>query len=297
MLIHSRFVICLTLVSAAVCLPLGDRAGAAPAFTVISFNIRYDNPGDGKNAWPNRKQLVANLVQFHRADLLGVQEALKGQLDDLSQLLPEFGWLGVGRDDGKEKGEYSAIFYRKDRFEILQQGTFWLSESPEQPGSVGWDAAITRLVTWAKFRDRSGQKSFFLFNTHFDHVGEQARQESAKLLLQRIQSLAPSLPVIVTGDFNAAASSATYRILVGSSAHQTTSQPALLANAREVSSLPHYGPDWTYHDFGRAVARTGIDHILVNRLIKVLRHGSIADPEGGPYASDHLAVLAEVLLP
>jgi len=129
----------------------------------MTFNIRYNNPNDGENAWPKRKELVANLVRFHQVDLLGVQEALKEQMDDLSQLLPEFDWIGVGRDDGREKGEYSSILFRKERFALLQQRTFWLSATPEQAGSVGWDAAITRVCTWGKFKDRQTGKIFFLF--------------------------------------------------------------------------------------------------------------------------------------
>lgn len=271
---------------------------AAPiSLNVMSFNIRFNNPNDGENAWPSRKALVANTVQFYRADLVGVQEALKEQLDDLSALLPEFAWLGVGRDDGKELGEYSAILYRKDRFEVLQQVTFWLSEEPEQPGSVGWDAAITRVVTWAKFQDKRDAKGFFLFNTHFDHVGQRAREESAKLLLRQIQNVAGSEPVIVTGDFNATASNLVYEILVGGAAEQDSLAPAHgLINAREISMLPHYGPDWTFHDFGRATERPGIDYIFVNHRLNVLRHGVIADPAGGPYASDHLPVLAEIVV-
>lgn len=267
------------------------------SLNAMSFNIRFNNPSDGENAWPHRKALVANTIQFHRADLVGVQEALKEQLDDLSALLPEFAWLGVGRDDGKELGEYSAILYRKDRFEVLQQVTFWLSEEPEHPGSVGWDAAITRVVTWAKFQDKRDAKKFFLFNTHFDHVGQRAREESAKLLLRQIQNVAGSEPVIVTGDFNATASNLVYEILVGDAVEQdSTTQAHGLIDAREISMLPHYGPDWTFHDFGRATERPGIDYIFVNHRLNVLRHGVIADPAGGPYASDHLPVLAEVVI-
>jgi hypothetical protein len=142
---------------------------------VMSFNIRLNTPADSANAWPHRKEMVASMMRFHRADLTGVQEALKDQMDDLTKLLPEFGWMGVGRDDGKEAGEYSAIFYLKDRFAVLEQNTFWLSESPEKPGSMGWDAACVRIVTWAKFKDKRMGKAFYHFNTHFDHIGEKAR--------------------------------------------------------------------------------------------------------------------------
>src|SRR5574341_935321 len=134
-----------------------DSAANVP-ICVMSFNIRLNTPADSANAWPHRKDMVASMMRFHRADLTGVQEALKDQMDDLTNLLPEFGWMGVGRDDGKAAGEYSAIFYLKDRFTVLEQKTFWLSETPEKPGSLGWDAACVRIVTWAKFKDKKTRK-------------------------------------------------------------------------------------------------------------------------------------------
>jgi endonuclease/exonuclease/phosphatase family metal-dependent hydrolase len=268
--------------------------GDSTSVNVMSFNIRYNNPDDGENAWPHRKELVANTILFHRADLVGVQEALKGQLDDLSILLPDYAWLGKGRDDGGEKGEYSAILYRKGRFDLLQSGTFWLSEAPERPGSIGWDAAITRVVTWAKFEDKYSSKEFYLFNTHFDHIGERARQESAKLILKRIQDLAAATGVIVTGDFNSPETSPAYQTLTGAQTQATLKKEAFLFDTRSESNLPHFGPAYTFHGFGQATERTRIDYIFVSRHFKVLRHAALAEPVEGRYASDHLPVLAEV---
>ncbi|MGH7495620.1 MAG: endonuclease/exonuclease/phosphatase family protein [bacterium] len=270
--------------------------GNPVSLNVMSFNIRYGNPGDGENAWPHRKDLVAHTIQFHQADLIGLQEALKSQLDELSTLLPEYKWLGQGRDDGGEKGEYSAILYRNDRFDLLQSGTFWLSATPEQPGSIGWDAAITRIVTWAKFEDKRSNKAFYHFNTHFDHVGERARLESAKLLLERIQGLIPSTGVIVTGDFNATDTSLAYQALAGGPLRKTPTQQALLFDTRQESKLPHYGPAYTFHGFGRATERTRIDYVFVSRQFKALRHAAIAEPCEERYASDHLPVMAEIVL-
>lgn len=255
----------------------------------MTFNIRYNNPDDGENAWPQRRDLVAKTIRFYQVDLLGVQEALHEQMRDLSQLLPEFKWIGAGRDDGKEKGEYSAIFYRPDRFKLVQQQTFWLSATPERAGSVGWDAAITRVCTWGQFKDQQTGKGFFIFNTHFDHIGETARRESAKLLLENIRRRAGSAPVILTGDFNATDTSAVYKILSGGA----VGPGQLLRDTREVSALPHYGPQWTFHGFGKVTERPGIDYIFVAAGVKVLRHGTIRDDER--YASDHLPVLAELL--
>ncbi len=262
------------------------------SINVMTFNIRYNNPNDGENAWPKRKEPVANLVRFHRVDLLGVQEALKEQMDDLSQLLPEFDWTGVGRDDGREKGEYSSILFRKDRFALLQQRTFWLSATPEQPGSIGWDAAITRVCMWGKFKDRQTGKIFFLFNTHFDHVGERARVESAKLILQNVQARVKTEPAIITGDFNANENSLVYKTMTAGAP-----QPIhRLRDARVISQLPHYGPLWTFHGFGAATERPLIDYIFVNPRVTVLRHATIAEANEGRYASDHLPVMAEVVL-
>ncbi|MCG3157830.1 MAG: hypothetical protein DKINENOH_04466 [bacterium] len=282
---------------ASMCLPLSACMRLhAPAtdssLVVMSFNIRLNTPDDGENAWPHRQQLVANTIQFHQADLIGLQEALNNQLADLSALLPGFAWLGVGRDDGREKGEYSAVLYRTDRFVPLRHGTFWLSPTPEQPGSLGWDAAITRIVTWAQFKDRRTNAEFYLYNTHFDHIGEQARVESAKLLLDQMQRRSVNAPVIVTGDFNATADSPVYQVLTGNGA----AAGPRLQDARHLSRLPHYGPDWTFHGFGRATERPGIDYIFVNSRCSVLRHGFIADACGDRFTSDHFPVLAEIVL-
>jgi endonuclease/exonuclease/phosphatase family metal-dependent hydrolase len=258
----------------------------------MTFNIRYNNPNDGENAWPKRKEPVANLVRFHQVDLLGVQEALKEQMDDLAQLLTEFNWIGLGRDDGREKGEYSAILFRKDRFALLQQQTFWLSATPEQPGSIGWDAAITRVCTWGKFKDRQTGKIFFLFNTHFDHIGQRARVESARLILQNVQALVKTAPAIITGDFNANETSLVYETMTAGA-----TQPIhRLRDARVISQLPHYGPLWTFHGFGAAAERPLIDYIFGNARVTVLRHTTIAEANDGRYASDHLPVMAEVVL-
>ena len=170
---------------------------------VMTFNIRYNTMSDSVNAWPYRKDKVASQVLFHEAHILGVQEALHDQMLDLQERLSQYKYAGVGRDDGKEKGEYSAIFYDTARLQALQTKTFWLSETPEVPGSKSWDAAITRIVTWIKFRDKKTKKIFFAFNTHFDHIGKIARRESAKLLLQKIKEIAGNTPAVITGDFNA----------------------------------------------------------------------------------------------
>ena len=152
---------------------------------IITFNIRLDIPADGSNAWTNRKENLVSMIRFHKADIIGLQEAQRHQIEFIQKSLPEFSWFGVGRDDGKEKGEFTAIFYRRNRFDTLETSTFWLSETPDHPG-LGWDAAYQRIATFGKFRDNLSKKVFYLFNTHLDNEGEIARLESAKLIKKKI---------------------------------------------------------------------------------------------------------------
>jgi len=250
---------------------------------VMSFNIRYDEPRDGVNAWPNRKQKVADVIRFHKADLVGVQEALRTQLRDLESLLPDMAWCGVGRTDGKEAGEYSAIFYRKSRFQMRECKTFWLSPTPDIVGGKGWDAALPRIVTWAKFYDRITKKAFIHFNTHFDHFGQTARVESAKLILKRIGEAAGKLPFFLTGDFNVVESNEAYKTIADG-----------MSDARHVSVNRHVGGDSTWTGFKTIEPGRKIDYVFVRKGIKVLEHGTLSDQWNGLWASDHLPVLAEI---
>lgn len=169
---------------------------------VISYNIRYDNPEDGKNQWKFRKETLMGYFLKNTPDVVGMQEVLHNQLNDLTSTLEDYAYVGVGREDGKTKGEYSPVFYRKSALNLLESDTFWLSETPEQI-SVGWDAAHERICTFARFEHRQTKKQLWVFNTHFDHVGVMARVEAANLILKKIKQLNPEgLPTIVTGDFN-----------------------------------------------------------------------------------------------
>jgi endonuclease/exonuclease/phosphatase family metal-dependent hydrolase len=260
---------------------------APPALRVLSFNIRYDNPDDGDHAWPHRRPLVAQVVRFHGTDLLGAQEALEHQVQQLHADLPGFSWVGVGRGDGKAAGEFAPIFFREDRLELLESGTFWLSPSPDEPGSKGWDAALPRIATWATLRDRAAGNRFLAVNTHFDHVGEQARQESARLVVERATALADDLPIILLGDFNAAPDSRAFETLV-----------AALRDARDVSEAAHFGPDGTFGTFEpRSEPSHRIDYIFVSEGVRVLREATLADHWDGRHASDHWPVFAEVRMP
>ncbi len=264
---------------------------ATPPLRVMSFNIRYDNPRDSGNAWPNRKDWVAALVRFHGADVVGVQEALAHMLTDLDARLPGFARVGVGRADGRTNGEFSAIFYRTDRLALLDSGTFWLSPTPEVAGSKGWDAAIERVATWARFRDRATGCTHVQLNTHFDHIGEQARQESARLIRGRLATIAGGGPVVMTGDLNAVPSSVAYRTLTRDTV------PGAIAPLNDgflTSRGGHYGPTSSWTAFRAIEPGRRIDYILVSSPVTVLTHGILPDSWDGRFPSDHLPVLASV---
>ncbi len=258
---------------------------------VMTFNIRLNTASDSLNAWPYRKDLVASQILFHKIELLGVQEALHDQMLDLQQRLPQYKTVGGGRDDGQTKGEYSAIFYDTTRLQLLANDMFWLSETPTAIGLKGWDAAITRIVTWAKFKDRKTKKIFFAFNTHYDHVGKIARRESSKLLLQKVQEIAGSTPAVITGDFNAQPTDEPIQVLVDKD------NRLRLTDSKQLSQTPHYGPTGTFNAFrSKETSNQPIDYIFVKGNWKVLTHATISQTWMGRFASDHFAVMAELQL-
>jgi endonuclease/exonuclease/phosphatase family metal-dependent hydrolase len=263
-------------------------------FRVMSYNIRLPVESDGINYWNNRRPLVTSTIQYHEPDIIGVQEAFRRQLDELVLDLPDYTWFGVCRTDGTMQpnpdGEFSAILYRKDRFDRLDGNTFWLSATPEVVGSKGWDAALPRIVTWAKFADKKTGKHFFHFNTHFDHIGEQARLESAKLILDRIQDIAGDYPVVLTGDFNSIETSAPYHIITD------TLSSYFMTDAMFVSAKPHHGPAGTFSGNFQlpGVGDYRIDFIFIRNNIFMLKHAILSDSWDGRLPSDHLPVLAEM---
>jgi len=258
---------------------------------VMSFNIRFDNPNDGPNAWPHRKDFVASMFRFHQADIVGTQEGLHNQLKDLEIMLPEFSWFGVGRDDGKEAGEFCAIYFRPDRFDFIEGDTFWLSETPEEPGSMSWDSAITRIVTWARLHDKTNNRRFIVFNTHYDHRGVQAREQSSILLLNQVNELANGDPVIVMGDLNVTEEQMAYRMLAEPDLHPGE---MVLFDGFYHSTHGHHGPDTTWNGFNQILPDRRIDYIFVNHGFSVIQHGILADVREGRFPSDHLPVLAGI---
>jgi endonuclease/exonuclease/phosphatase family metal-dependent hydrolase len=272
-----------------ICLFLHTKA--QKHINIMTFNIRLDVVSDSLNSWQYRKEKAASQVLFHETDILAVQEALYNQMLDLQQSLKEYNHTGRGREDGKTKGEYSAIFYKTKRFELLKEATFWLSKTPDIPGSKSWDAAITRIVSWAKFRDRITKKIFFVFNTHFDHIGKIARSESAKMLLKAVDSLAGRTIAIVTGDFNSSPSDEPIQVITDKR------NPLHLTDTKEVSLSAHYGPTGTFNGFGPKERNDDpIDYIYFNRGLKVLQHGTLSQSWQGRFSSDHFPVWVKVLL-
>ena len=257
--------------------------------SVMTFNIRLNIKSDSLNAWPYRKDNAASQIKFHNVHILGVQEALHEQMMDLSQALTQYKFAGVARDDGKTKGEYSAIFYDTTRLKLLGSSTFWLSLTPEIPGSKSWDAAITRIVTWAKFKDAKTKKTFFVFNTHFDHIGKEARRESAKLLKQRVKDIAGNEPVIITGDFNSKPSDEPIMVLMDAN------DANKFIDSKAISKTPHYGPTGTFNAFtSKEVDNEPIDYIFLKGKWKVLQHATLSQTWGGRFSSDHFPVFARI---
>lgn len=250
------------------------------AFNVATYNLRYDNPGDGANGWPQRRERVKALIRFHGFDVFGTQEGLINQIRDLAAS-GEYAYVGVGRDDGRQAGEHSAIFYRKDRFTLQQHGDFWLSPTPERP-SLGWDAqCCKRIASWAQLADARTGKRFYVFSVHFDHQGVVARQESAKLMVRRIREIAGDHPVICLGDFNSTPDT-----------EQIATMRRALDDARQISETAPYGPVATFNGFQwDVVPRDRIDYVFVSRQVRVLKYGALSDSADRRYPSDHFPVL------
>ncbi|MFS4417111.1 endonuclease/exonuclease/phosphatase family protein [Maribacter sp. 2307ULW6-5] len=263
---------------------LGVLLGNAQDFTAVSYNIKYDNVNDTVNNWEQRKEAMIKLVQHHAPHFLGMQEVLHRQLEYLKAHLPGYDHLGVGRDDGKEKGEYSPILFNSSAFALLQGSTFWLSPTPETI-SVGWDAAMERICTYGLFQHRESGKKLWVFNTHFDHVGVKAREASAQLIADKITELnTEGHPVILMGDLNLTPDTAPIQFLKGA-----------LTDAQKVSKQPFYGPRGTFSGFDHdRVLDKRIDYIFTERL-GVESYMHIDDRmENNKHISDHLPVLAHL---
>lgn len=249
---------------------------------VATFNLRMDTPSDGENAWTYRKEKVKGLIRFHDFDICGTQEGFKHQLDDILEL-ENYAYVGVGRDDGKDAGEHSAILYKKDRFDVLEKGNFWYSETPDVPGK-GWDArCCNRICSWAKFKDKKTGKEFCVFNSHYDHEGRIARRNSSLLLLKRINEIAGNLPVFCTGDFNATPDDEPIQLIYND---------GKLMDSYWITQQPPYGTEGTFNSFNlNSPMKDRIDYIWVTKNITVIKYGTLNEQQYGRFPSDHFPVL------
>lgn len=279
-----------------------SRPAESPAdLRVMTFNIRLGTAKDGENDWAHRKDLACEVIRTYRADVIGLQEAMRFQLDDIRKALPIYEELGVGRDDGQKGGEYSAILYRGDRLKMIQSGNFWFSETPEVPGSKSWNTACTRLCSWARFEMKSTGQTFYFYNLHLDHKSQPARDHSVELLSERIHAREKKdEPVIVTGDFNAGEKGAPIRFMKGELA-RTTDSKAKVVSPKLVDTFRVLHPD--AKDVATAAGFKGgrvgekIDYIFAPADVRVLETEIIYDQKNGRYPSDHYPVMATLRLP
>ena len=236
---------------------------------VGSFNIRYENHGDSLrgNGWGQRCPVIAQLIQFHDFEVFGTQEGKINQLEQMKAQLPGYSYIGAGRDDGIHAGEHSAIFYKTDMFDLLDNGDFWLSPTPDVP-SKGWDAALNRVCTWGHFKVKATKQEFFYFNLHMDHIGVQARMESAKLVVEKIKEICKGKPVILTGDFNVDQTNPIYN---------TFTESGVLNDSYEICEI-RYALDGTANGFDpNSFTKSRIDHVFVTPGTRVIRYGVLTD--------------------
>ncbi len=268
---------------------------------VMSFNIRYAAANDGENNWVKRKDLACDVVRRNGPDLVGLQEALRSQIDDMRAALPEYGEIGFAREDGRTKGEYSAILYRKDHFDVDDSGTFWLSDTPETSGSITWGNACTRVCTWARLLPKSSGKPFYMFNTHLDHISQLSREKGIALIMARLSSRKHSDPVVLTGDFNAGENNAVVRYLKGERRLEIVNNGLSQNPVPLVDTFRLLHKDasavGTAHSFKGGRAGNKIDYIFVQPGTEVLGAEILHDNKDNRYPSDHFPITAAIRWP
>lgn len=256
---------------------------------VMTLNVRYDNPQDSIFAWPNRASQICNFINTEKPDILGMQEVLWHQYQVLDSVLVDYSSVGVGRDDGAREGEMNPVFFRKEKYDLVRNITFWLSDSTDVAGSKGWGASLPRIVTWMELVDKNSHKHFFFFNTHFAHDSDSARLMSSKILLNEVNKIAEGYPFIISGDFNMPPTSTGYSILTG----PDESVP-LLKDSYVISEKRPSGPLYTFNGFSDKTKSARIDYIFVRNGMKVLDYRTVVKKEHGIYISDHWPVEAVV---
>jgi len=262
---------------------------------VMSYNIRYANEGDGVNAWSKRRSRFVDYLKSFDADVIGVQEAIASQMNDLSDGMTEYEYVGKGRDDGKEEGEYCGIFFKSKVFDVIEDGQFWLSDQPDVPGSVGWDAALTRIATWVKLKHKKDGSQLFVLNGHFDHRGTKAREESAKLIMDKVSEISDQMPSVILGDFNATPQTKTYSNFISSSNSKVVYDSYDLCKEKTGRQ-----GTWQGFDIGEDSKRR-IDYVFLSEGLSCNSYHSPADeiiPSDGSkassYYSDHLPVIIDI---
>ena len=274
-----------------ICLPGCSNKTHKDSLKVMTLNVRYDNPGDSINAWPNRAQIVCRFIKEEKPDLLGMQEVLSTQYEFLDSVLTDYASVGVGRSDGARGGEMNPVFFRKERFDMVRTITFWLSQTPDVPGSISWGSSLPRIVTYMELVDKNNHEHFYFFNTHFAHDSDSARTMSSGLLLREADSITNGLPFIITGDFNMVPRSNGYVILTS----PDESVPLLRDTYVDLDKKPD-GPRYTFNGFSDKPGSGRIDYIFVKNGMKVLEHRTYIKKEHGIYISDHWPVEAIVTL-
>jgi endonuclease/exonuclease/phosphatase family metal-dependent hydrolase len=264
------------------------NAVTAQTMNVATYNMRNDNNSEDAangNGWKQRYPVIAGLIRFHDFDIFGTQECLYHQVQDISKELPDYDYYGIGRDDGKHAGEYSEIFFKKDKFKMLGHGDFWLSQTPDKP-SLGWDATCcNRICSWVYLQDKKSGKKFYVFNTHYDYQKDLARNESSKLILKEIKRIAGTQPVIFMGDLNGGNETEWYQAIANSDILQDTYKEA----------KHPYAISGSFNGFGSNVDSDDIiDHIFVSKKFTVLKWGILTDTYHGKYPSDHFPIMAEL---
>jgi endonuclease/exonuclease/phosphatase family metal-dependent hydrolase len=267
-------------------LVLGETALYAQDYTAMTYNIRYSTPSDGENWWELRKEWVADVVNFYEPDVMGIQEGLHTQVQYLDSALVNYGYVGVGRDDAKQAGEYAALYYRSDKLEVLDSGTFWLSETPDIP-SFGWGANYRRIATWAKFKAKNTPKEFWVFNAHLDHETPLARLNAVKLIIEKSEAWnQQELPVIVMGDLNALPESPPIQYL-----------NSKMNDSKLISKTNPIGPIGTFNGFDvNHPLSNRIDYIFVDEKVEVQKYAVISETRNQKTPSDHLPVFVKFLL-
>ena len=263
---------------------VGINTTNGQTYKLMTYNIRYDNPDDGENQWSKRKAFLCDQIAFNSPDIFGIQEGMHHQVTYIDSTFVNYKYVGVGRDDGKTKGEYSAIFYNTEKFKVIKQGTFWLSESPKKV-SVGWDASMERICTYALFQNKVTRQELWVLNTHFDHIGNLARAKSAELIINKIKLFnTKNLPLALMGDFNLTPETKPIQYL-----------SKILNDSKTISQSKPFGPEGTFNGFKHNEPVTHrIDYIFTGENIKVKKFAVLSDSKNCKYPSDHLPVFTEI---